>query len=65
MIPLQLVTRWNVYGVAPNRGYIQVNKNEGIHEMPATFAKATLMMAGSIASASAAARWTAGSDKNY
>jgi hypothetical protein len=34
MIPLQLVTRWNVYGVAPNRGYIQVNKNEGIHEMP-------------------------------
>jgi hypothetical protein len=32
MIPLQLVTRWNVYGVAPNRGYIQVNKNEGIHE---------------------------------
>jgi hypothetical protein len=33
MIPLQLVTRWNVYGVAPNRGYIQVNKNEGIHEV--------------------------------
>jgi len=33
MIPLQLATRWNVYGVAPNRRYIQANKNEGIHEI--------------------------------
>jgi hypothetical protein len=36
MIPLQLATRWNVYGVAPNRRYIQAiqaNKNEGIHEV--------------------------------
>jgi len=33
MIPLQLATRWNVYGVAPNRRYIQANKNEGIHEL--------------------------------
>ena len=32
-MPLQPVTRWNVYGVAPNRGYTRVNSNEGIREV--------------------------------
>jgi hypothetical protein len=29
---LQPITSWNLYGLAPNRGYTQVNKNEGIRE---------------------------------
>jgi hypothetical protein len=32
MMPLQPISCWNLYGLAPNRGYPQVNKNEGIRE---------------------------------
>jgi hypothetical protein len=38
MISLQPTTSWNLYGLAPNRGYTQVNKNEGIREGAARFA---------------------------
>jgi hypothetical protein len=32
MMSLQPITSWNLYGRTPNRGYSQVNKNEGIRE---------------------------------